>query len=119
MKKSNSRKWPRTAIGSGVLLLILGIIILWHGYFYLYHHGVINLLFLLSLITFVISLGVVVAGEFSSIAAEKGYVDKKYFWYTFFVPAVGILLVIALPDRGSAAASSGEALPELDELPEL
>lgn len=119
MKKINSRTWIRAAIGSGIALIILVVIILESSYFYWHHYGLMNLLILLSLITFVISFGVVIAAEFSSIAAEKGYTGKKYFWFTFLVPAVGILMVIALPDRRNAMAPVNNAVFESNELPEL
>lgn len=38
--------------------------------------------------------------EFASIAREKGYEDSKYFWCTFLLGIIGMLMVIALPDRG-------------------
>lgn len=37
----------------------------------------------------------------------------------FLLSFAGYLLVIALPERRNAAASSDETLPELDELPKL
>lgn len=54
--------------------------------------------------------------EFERIAAMKGFVDKKFFWWTFFLPPVGMLMVIALPDRVGARAAApvqDEQLPEL------
>ena len=60
------------------------------------------------------------AKEFELIAKEKGYASKKYFWWAFLLGAVGIPMVIALPDRrgGSGAASAG--LPARDdEIPEI
>lgn len=56
---------------------------------------------------------------FYEVVEAKGYHNRKYFWICFPLSFAGYLLVIALPDRGSAAVLSGEALPELDELPEL
>lgn len=49
--------------------------------------------------------------EFEYIANEKGYTSKKYFWWTFLFGAVGISMVIALPDRrgGTGAASQRSA----------
>lgn len=44
--------------------------------------------------------------EFERIAAMKGFVDKKFFWWTFFLPPVGMLMVIALPDRVGARAAA-------------
>ena len=57
--------------------------------------------------------------EFEYIANEKGYTSKKYFWWTFLFGAVGISMVIALPDRrgGTGAASSGLPMSD-DEIPE-
>jgi len=58
--------------------------------------------------------------EFEYIANEKGYTSKKYFWWTFLFGAVGISMVIALPDRrgGTGAASSGLPMSD-DEIPEI
>ena len=39
-----------------------------------------------------------VAREFQRIAEMKGHHEKRYFWITFFLWIVGMLLVIALPD---------------------
>lgn len=56
-----------------------------------------------------------VAREFFLAAAMKGWASRKYFFYAFFLPVIGYLLVIALPDRGSASDGSFESrdLPEL------
>lgn len=42
----------------------------------------------------------IAALEFSAIASKKGYDDAKYFWYPFLLGIIGMLIVIALPDRG-------------------
>ena len=39
-----------------------------------------------------------VAQEFEAIAVLKGYYGKPYFWWTFFLGIVGMLMVIALPN---------------------
>ena len=52
------------------------------------------------LIFIILIINFFVATEFSSIAEEKGYESKSYFWYTFLLGIVGMLMVIALPDRG-------------------
>ena len=39
------------------------------------------------------------ANTFYEIACMKGHDESKYFWWTFFVPLLGALMVIALPDR--------------------
>lgn len=56
-----------------------------------------------------------IAREFYLAAAMKGWASKKYFFYAFFLPVIGYLLILALPDRGSVAAGSFESrdLPEL------
>ncbi len=58
----------------------------------------------------------VAAMEFARIAEMKGHSGTKYFWWCFLVALYGIPMVIALPDRGNAAA---EAQAQSDELPDL
>ena len=54
------------------------------------------------------------AGEFFKLAEDKGYHDKKYFWWTFLLLPVGALLIIAMPDRGpEQRAVINDDLPEL------
>ena len=51
-------------------------------------------------------IGFFVAKEFQYIAEQKGYADSsKYFWYTFLLAPYGMLMVIALPDRGVKVAA--------------
>lgn len=75
------------------------------------------LVILLVLIAALIILAIqgVIAYEFGKIAEAKGYVWKKYFWYTFGFSYVGILMVIALPKK--EASDSPKKIAE--ELPEL
>jgi len=40
-----------------------------------------------------------IAEEFQRIATMKGHYEKRYFWWSFLLPIVGYLMVIALPDR--------------------
>lgn len=35
-----------------------------------------------------------VACEFQHIAMEKGFSDRKYFWYTFLLGMIGILMIV-------------------------
>lgn len=58
-----------------------------------------------------------ISNEFYKAAEKKGHPQKKYLWLTFFFGMVGILLVIALPDRGQVSAQIEAQLS--DELPEL
>lgn len=66
----------------------------------------------------VIVVNYFVAKEFYEIAYEKGFKDKRYFWYSFLLSAVGYAMVIALPDRSVRKEKNTKtAVP--DELPEL
>lgn len=66
-------------------------------------------------------LGIVIAWfaakEFYEIATMKGYPEKKYFWWCFFVGLVGWPMVIALPDRASKTYESSTV--DTNELPDL
>ena len=74
----------------------------------------------------VIVFWVFVALEFRKIAAMKGHNKAKYFWWTFLVGPVGMLMVIALPQNISIPAAPvpivqappAEA-PLSDELPDI
>ena len=39
----------------------------------------------------------ILAKEFYFVAQQKGYTDRKYYWYCFCFTIIGYLLVIALP----------------------
>lgn len=70
--------------------------------------------FILLILAAVIVLWWFIAKEFAQIAEMKGYTDSKYFWWTFWLGIVGILMVIALP-----VASKTETTVAPFELPEL
>ena len=55
--------------------------------------------FILVLFGIMIVLGfwAVVAAKFDQIAEDKGY--SGYFWWVFLTGVIGILMVVALPDR--------------------
>ena len=59
-------------------------------------------------------LQICVAKEFQRIAAMKGHEETRYFWWTFLMGPVGMMMVIALPQK---AAAPEEVKP--DELPEI
>ena len=44
-----------------------------------------------------IAVIIFVAKEFEHIADMKGHDGRRYFWWTFFLGPVGMLMVIALP----------------------
>lgn len=57
-----------------------------------------------------------VAAAFRDIAQMKGHFDNKYFWWTFWAAPVGMMMVVALPDRKEMR----DAQPAVsDELPDL
>jgi undecaprenyl pyrophosphate phosphatase UppP len=56
------------------------------------------------------------AKKFEAIANMKGY--QGYFWWCFWLGVAGWLMIVALPDRGTATAADGNQLAK-DELPEL
>ena len=58
------------------------------------------------------------AKEFEGIAAKKGFADQKYFWWTFLAAPFGMLMVIALPDRGNVQVTQTAPIAA-DDLPEL
>lgn len=64
----------------------------------------------------VIVLWVFVAREFQAIAAMKGHDQMKYFWWTFLMGLVGMLMVVALPPQTAAPAPE---TPAADELPDI
>ena len=70
-------------------------------------------LIFLGAITFLV-LWYFVAAEFRRIAAMKGYDEPRYLWWTFFLGLVGMLMVVALPQKAAAPEEV-----KTDELPEI
>ncbi len=62
----------------------------------------------------VILLWYFIGKEFQRIAAMKGHEETRYFWWTFLMGPVGMMMVIALPQK---AAAPEEVKP--DELPDI
>ena len=58
-----------------------------------------GIVFLLAVIGVALVIDYFAAKEFEYIAHDKGYYEKKYFWWAFLLPAFGMPMVIALPDR--------------------
>lgn len=54
----------------------------------------------------VLFVSAIVASEFRNIAEMKGHEGKPYFWFTFFFGIIGMLMVIALPDRSLKSVSN-------------
>lgn len=55
--------------------------------------------------------------EFRRIAAMKGYDESKYFWWTFLAGPIGMMMVIALPQKAETPDASAPVIS--DELPEI
>lgn len=75
----------------------------------------------------VIAVAYFAAKEFKSIAEMKGHDPERYFWWCFFVGIVGMMMVVALPDRNNHALNDKSLLGrdlsseqnQADELPDL
>ena len=86
--------------------------------------GIILLYFFAGLAGLIIDI--FVSLTFRDIAEMKGHTESsKYFWWTFFTGIIGMLMVVALPDRAVKANTSAafekrptESIPS-DELPDL
>lgn len=57
------------------------------------------------------------AAEFRRIAAMKGHDESRYFWWTFLLGIVGMMMVIALPQKVETPDASAPVIS--DELPEI
>lgn len=66
----------------------------------------------------VIVLWYFVSKEFQRIAEMKGHAEKRYFWWPFFLSVIGMMMVVALPDRRMIADQKAETVVS-DELPDL
>ena len=71
---------------------------------------------------FLIFLGVIVdiifwycvAAEFRRIAVMKGHNEARYFWWTFLIAPIGMLMVVALPnDNKPSETVVSDELPEI------
>lgn len=84
---------------------------------------------IILLLIFVVIIRFFAANEFYNIAMIKGFLDRKYFWYAFFLGIIGYLMVIALPDKNQqkiheTIIESNEKFKNMveiedDELPDL
>ena len=77
-----------------------------------------QIMFLIAILIPVILLVInwFVAKQFHEIAKMKGYPERKYLWWCFWLGVVGYLMVVALPNRGNMPSN---AIINTDELPEL
>jgi len=67
----------------------------------------------LAVIVALLYLQYIIAKEFYSAAVTKGYSNKKYLWYCFFLGMIGYLMVIALPNKIVTTNQSADELPEI------
>lgn len=61
---------------------------------------VLSIIALIGTIVAILALLVtlVITGWVFSIAVDKGYTKSRYAWILFFLPALGWIMVIAMPD---------------------
>lgn len=67
----------------------------------------------LAVIVALLYLQYIIAKEFYSAAVTKGYNNRKYLWYCFFLGMIGYLMVIALPNKIVTTNQSADELPEI------
>lgn len=72
-----------------------------------------EILLVLFVLVALFALYYFIAKWFYEVAMKKGHRDKKYFWICFWLSWIGYLLIIALPDRGSAEKMISDELPDL------
>ena len=91
--KEEKKKWLAAIIfiGSFVLLVLSWLMCFVDDDFF----GIA----IISSAIFLLCVRSIICQEFYAVAEQKGYADKKYFWYSFIFGLVGYLLVIALPDK--------------------
>ena len=58
-------------------------------------------IFCVIIILLILVLDCYIAQQFESVAKDKGYTGRKYYYLCFFLGIIGYLLVIALPDRAN------------------
>lgn len=58
-------------------------------------------MFLIVIFILLIYINYLIANNFYNIAKTKGFNNKKYFWFCFWLGIVGYLMVIALPNQYS------------------
>lgn len=61
--------------------------------------SIIGLVFSLAIIALFIVIWVKVANNMARIAAEKGYTERKWWHYVFWLGLIGILMICAMPDK--------------------
>ena len=70
-----------------------------------------KVLWVILIALLVISL--LTAFKFREIAEMKGHDGGPYFWWTFLLGPVGMMIVIALPDRNMTLSLSEETIKKM------
>ena len=70
---------------------------------------------LIIVLTIGLVLDFFVSRSFQNIAEMKGHNGKPYFWWTFWVGPVGMMMVTALPDRNMTVSISEETMKRMSE----
>jgi len=76
------------------------------------------LFFWLIVLVVLIWLYWISADVFYEIAKDKGYDDRKYWRFCFWVPPIGIAMVIAMPNKKASITTSVDYV-DYNDLPEL
>ncbi len=61
---------------------------------------IITILLYLLAFALIVFIWFKAAKNMARIAADKGYTERKWFHYCFWLGLVGFLMVCAMPDRG-------------------
>lgn len=59
-----------------------------------------------------IYINCIIAKNFQNIATLKGFNNKKYFWFCFWLGVVGYFMVIALPNNNNIPKEKTTTLDE-------
>ena len=61
--------------------------------------SILGIVVSLAIIVLFIVIWVKVANNMARIAADKGYTERKWWHYVFWLGIIGILMVCAMPDK--------------------
>ena len=61
--------------------------------------GLITALFFLLVIALILIIWFKAAKNMARIAADKGYTERKWFHYCFWLGLIGFLMICAMPDK--------------------
>ena len=86
---------------TAIIVLIISLVCVAIGWVSEIESGSGVVLAIISATIFLLDIRYIICKEFYAVANQKGYNDKKYFWYGFLFGLAGYLLVIALPNKNN------------------